>query len=67
LRGNAGFAQNVADQACRGRFPIRACDTDVAALQEGRGEFDFADHFGATRPHGLERREIGRHIGREDD
>ena len=42
--GDAGLAQDVADQAGGGGLAVGAGDADGAALEERRGQFDFADH-----------------------
>ncbi len=48
-------------------LPLEPGDADGAALEERRGEFDFADDGHAAPSRLLERREIGRDVGREHD
>ena len=67
LHRHAGFAQDVADQAGGGGLAVGAGNADGASLEEGRGEFHFADDGHAAAARVLERREIGGNIGREHD
>ena len=66
-RGQAGLLQDFADQRGGGGLAVGAGDGEDLALEEARGQFEFADDGPAEVAHLHQFGRVERHAGADDD